>query len=378
MKRTISALLLSAAALPLLAAVPASRVKEPNAVFAYDVDAQNRRITAVLFDRLRGEPLDHVDATVDFPLLAAGPSATVQFSPATKKIYVAHATVSAGDEGKGLDETHYDVAIEEGTFGWKDVKTVFSCKRCAAIPWAVHPTEAKLYLAKEDPYTPDEFRRAKLVEVTLAPSLRVRVIGRVPANAELRFTPDGRTLYVFGKAAHSRKPYGQLVTVRLRDRKRTATTVNFPTDDAYGRIPTPSTADASPDALEMAYHFGTVDALNGEATDVLTGEVRDVSNTVIGWSRDARNLLFQLTNGNKDIPLLYQRSTKRTWELPVDNAMLLAWAPAQSALLFHKDSGTIGYYDIGAHEWTDVFRAGPDFTGGASWATLPTKRVPSR
>lgn len=380
MKRFASVLAVAAVAAPLLvAAVPASRVKEPNAVFAYDVDARNRRITAVLFDRLQEKALDHLDAKLDFsPLSVGGPSDMVQFSPATKKIYVAYATVSKGYEGKGMDEIRYDARIVETDFDWNEPKTVFSCGRCGNIAWAIHPTSPALYLSLEDPYTVDEFRNAKLVEVTLAPKVRTRVITRVPAGAELRFTPDGRSVYVFKKAESSRKPYGVAVSVRLKDRKRSATTINFPSDDSLGETPFPDTDDLSPDALEVAYHFGTVDVLTGDATAVLPSETRDVANSTIGWSRDAGSLLFQLEDGPETVPLLYQRGSKRTWELPVDDAVLLSWAPAQTALLFHKDNGDIGYYDLDARAWTHVFHAGPDYTGGAAWATLPTKRVPKR
>lgn len=376
MRRFVPIIALAGLAIPLLGAAPAAAVKEPNAVFAYDVDAQNRRITATLFDRLRGKALDHLDARVDFALgSVGGPSDMVQFSAATKKIYLANADVSKGFEGKGMDEIQYDVRILEAGFDWKDPTAVFTCKRCGNIPWILHPNEPKLYLSLADPLdNGDESRSAKLVEVTLSPVRRTRVISRVPRHAELRFTPDGTTIYAFGRAAGSRKPYGQLVTVRLKGRKRSSTTVNFPTHNALKLPMTPQTSDVSPDALEIAYHFGVIDVLTGDAEGFLEEETRDLSNATIGWSRESDLLLYQ----TEEAPLYYDRKIGWTWELPVDDAVLIAWAPAQTAILFQKDHGDIGYYDLERRSWTHVFEAGPHFTGGAAWVTLPTKRVPKR
>jgi hypothetical protein len=380
MRRFVPALAL-ALALPLAAAVPASRVKEPNAVFVYGMP-ETGRIQATLFDRAKRKALDHLDARTDLPFADgdADSNDAVQFSPATGKIYALVDNVRARDGGRVDPDLPYDVAIVETGFDFTEPDVVFSCDGCRTGQWIVHPTKPVLYVSLPDPYGDggDEFLNAKLVEVTLAPRLRTRVITRIPPDAALRITPDGRKLFAFGLAEHSRAPYGALVTVDLANRRRVQSVVNFPARNAFDLPAAPATADAAPDALEMAYHLGIVDVRTGDRDVLYPESDYALDDPSIGWSRDASRLLFQLMRKDPDpgegteVPLLYDRNGGKEWILPLQDAEFLDWAPAQTAILFRKH-GDVGFYDLSAREWVFVARG----TDGA-WATLPTKRVPKR
>jgi|GEM_PF-4481231 len=377
MRRFIQIIAVATLAIPLTAAVPASRIREPNAVFTYAIDGG--RVTATLFDRLRKKTVDVLDAKTDLPLAAGvslGGNDAMQLSPATGKIYAIVQNVS-GYDGSTIDtKLPYDVAIMETNFDFREPTVVFSCDDCSTEQWLVHPTKPKLYISVPDAYKngDDEFRAAKLVEVTLSPRLRTRVLTRIPAHAALRITPDGKILFVFGTALHSRDPYGEMVTVNLSTRQRVQKTVNFPRTGSLGDAVSPMSADASPDALEMAYHLGVIDVKSGNDSKLMKGNPHAIDSMFIGWSRDAKRILFQLqdddTADNNDVQLIYDRATKREWVLPLQDAHLLDWSPAQTAILYEKH-GDVGYYDLEARTWVFVAEASE-----GSWIILPTKRVP--
>jgi len=380
MRKITTIITITVAAVPLLAATPASRVKEPNAVFVYAISGEGR-IEATLFDRTKRKVIDRLDALTDLPLEAGGSidsNDAVQFSSATRKVYALVLNESAYD-GSTIDtDAPYRTAIIETGFAYKQPTVVFSCDECYTTQWIVHPSLPKLYVSLPDPpENGDEFRSAKLVEVTLSPSVRTRVIGRIPSNSALRVTPDGSTLYVFGRATHSNLPYGALVRIDLSNRKRTQTVVNFPSYNVFDLPISPMTADVSPDTLEMAYHMATVDVRTGGVTNLLDGEGFDLGNYFIGWSRKSDRLLFQLMepggiDDRVEKPLVYDRSSKEQWILPIDDAHMLDWSPAETAILFGKRND-IGFYDLATREWVFVAE-GQD----GSWVTLPTKRVPKR
>lgn len=380
MRKITSFVTIIVAAVPLLAATPASRVKEPNAVFVYNVSGEGR-IEATLFDRTKRKAIDHLDAFTGLPLEAGGSidsNDAVQFSSATRKVYALVLNESAYD-GSTIDpDAPYKTAIIETGFTYKQPTVVFSCDECYTTQWIVHPSLQKLYVSLPDPLkNGDEFRSAKLVEVTLSPTVRTRVIGRIPSNSSLRITPDGSTLYVFGRATHSNQPYGALVSINLSNRKRTQTVVNFPSYNAFDLPVSPMTADVSPDTLEIAYHMATIDVRTGKTTELLDGDGFDLDNYFIGWSRSSARILFQLMepggiDDRIEKPLVYDRSSKEQWILPIDDAHMLDWSPAETAILFGKRND-IGFYDLSSREWVFVAE-GQD----GSWVTLPTKRVPKR
>lgn len=384
MRRFSPVLTIALAILPLTAAVPASRVKEPNAVFVYRIGPEEGRVQAVLFDRQKRQALDVLDAETDLPLYAGGgieSNDIMQFSPATGKIYVAVRNVDEYGGAKRIDPTlPYDSAIIETDFEFRTPNVVFSCERwCSVDQWLVHPTSAKLYVSLADPYVenPHAFKNAKLVEVTLAPSRRTRVLGRVPSHAALHVSPDGRTLFTFKESPGSRPPYGAVVAVDLRTRKRSQALVHYPLRNVFDLPTGASSYDLSPDAREFAYHMNVVDVGTGE-TETLIGETElDLDNYFIGWSRDSSRLLFQLTRDSaaydrEEVPLYYDRNTDETWELPLQDVHLLDWSPAQTAILFGKRRD-VGFYDLEKREW--VFVAEGE---NGSWVTMPTKRVPKR
>jgi hypothetical protein len=381
MRRFLTVLTLGAT-LPLMAAVPASRVREPNAVFVYGMP-ESGRLQATLFDRAKQKAIDHIDAYVELPIVAGvsmGANDAVQFSPATSKVYALVNNVS-GYDGSTVDERlGYDLAIVEASFDFKKPATVFSCDGCFTEQWLVHPTKPVLYVSVPDQFGDggDQFKNAKLVEVTLSPRLRTRVLGRIPPHAALRVTPDGKKVFAFAQATGSREPYGALVTIDPSTRRRTQTTVNFPTYNVFGLQTAPASADASPDALEMAYHMGTIDLLSKKTTAIAETSPYALDNWFIGWSRNADRLLFQLMQKSDDpnerleVPLLYDRKKKEEWILPLQDANFLDWAPAQTAILFKK-RGDIGYFDLEKKAWVFV-----DEGMDGAWVTMPTKRVPKR
>lgn len=380
--RRFLTLLTLAATLPLAAAVPASRVKEPNAVFVYGMP-ESGRLQATLFDRAKQKAIDHIDAYTDLPIavsVSMGANDAVQFSPATSKVYALVKNVSEYDGSTVNDELDYDLAIVEAGFDFKKPVEVFSCDRCSTEQWIVHPTKPVLYLSLPDEFRDgaDQFKNAKLIEVTLSPRLRTRVLGRIPPHAALRVTPDGRKVFTFAQALNSRKPYGALVTIEPSTRRRAQTVVNFPTYNVFDLATSPASADASPDALEMAYHMGTIDLLTKKSTDIAKTTPYTLDNWLIGWSRNADRMLFQLMKKSDDpnerveVPMLYDRSAKKEWILPLQDANFLDWSPAQTAILFNK-RGDIGYFDLVKKVWVFV----DEGTDGA-WVTMPTKRVPKR
>lgn len=378
--RRFLTLLTLAATLPLAAAVPASRVKEPNAVFVYGMP-ESGRLQATLFDRAKQKAIDHIDAYTDLPIAASvsmGSNDAVQFSPATSKVYALVKNVSEYD-GSTVDETlDYDFAIVEAGFDFKKPVEVFSCDGCSTEQWIVHPTKPVLYLSLPDEFGDgaDQFKNSKLVEITLSPRLRTRVLGRIPPHAALRVTPDGKKVFAFAQALNSRKPYGALVTIEPSTRRRVQTVVNFPTSNVFDLSTSPTSADASPDALEMAYHMGTVDLLTKKATAIAKTTPYALDNWFIGWSREADRMLFQLMKKSADpderveVPLLYDRTAKKEWILPLQDANFLDWSPAQTAILFSKQ-GDIGYFDLTKKVWVFV-----DEGMDGAWVTMPTKRVP--
>ena len=386
MRRFTPSLALLLVVLPLVAAIPANRVKEPNAVFAYDVDPSRGRVTAVLFDRLRGKAIDHLDARTDLPLVAGngGGNDSMQFSPATGKIYAAVSNVNM-EAGTRADESlPYDAAIVETDFEFREPKIIFSCNDCTTDYWIVHPTEPKLYVSIADPYKDgaDEFRDAKLVEIVLGAKRRTRVMTRIPAVTALRVTPDGKKLFTFGLARNSNKPYGEVVTVNVRDRKRTKTVVNFPSHNDFGLSLSPQSTDLSPDALEIAYHMNVIDVRTKDTEELIEDSPYALDSYTIGWSRDANQLLFQLRKAGEsdertEVPLVYNRATDREWILPLQDANLLDWSPSQTAILFLKRRD-IGFYDLRKRAWTHVFEGTVNGGGDASWITMPTKKVPKR
>ncbi len=379
MRRFLSILALGAT-LPLMAAVPASRVKEPNAVFVYGMP-ESGRLQATLFDRAKQKAIDHIDAYVELPIAAGvsmGANDAVQFSPATSKVYALVKNVSEYD-GSTVDKTlDYDFAIIEAGFDFKKPVTVFSCDDCSTEQWLVHPTKPVLYVSLPDDFADggDQFKNSKLIEVTLSPKLRTRVLGRIPPHAALRVTPDDKKVFAFVQALDSREPYGALVTIDPSTRKRVQTTVNFPTYNVFDLSTSPASADVSPDALEMAYHMGTIDLLTKKATVIAKTTPYALDNWFIGWSRNADRLLFQLMKKSADpnerveVPMLYDRTSKMEWILPLQDANFLDWAPAQTAILFSK-RGDIGYFDLVKKEWIFV-----DEGMDGAWVTMPTKRVP--
>jgi hypothetical protein len=377
MRRFLTILALGAT-LPLAAAMPASRVKEPNAVFVYAIE--NGRVTATLFDRLREKTVDVLDAKTDLPLAAGaslGGNDVMQFSPATGKIYavVSNTNMEAGTRAD--PSLPYDFAILETNFDFEKPTVVFSCD-CWTEQWLVHPTKPVLYVSIPDEFGDgaDQFKNAKLVEVTLSPKLRTRVLGRIPPQAALRVTPDGKKVFAFAQAINSREPYGALVTVDPATRKRAQTIVNFPAHNVFDFPTSPASADVSPDALEMAYHMGTIDLLSKKSTPIAKTSPYALDNWLIGWSRNSDRLLFQLMkkdgdpNERVEVPFLYDRTAKKEWILPLQDANFLDWAPAQTAILFNKH-GDIGYFDLVKKAWVFV-----DEGVDGSWVTMPTKRVP--
>lgn len=384
--RRFASILVLAAVLPLAAAIPASRVKEPNAVFTYKVSPDEGRLQATLFDRAKRVALDQLDARVDDGTwIASGGSVegndTVQFSAATGKIYYVSRNYD-GYAGRGRINGNlpYDAAIIETDFGFKQRRVVYSCANACVIgQWIIHPTKPALYVSVPDPLrNGDEFRAAKLAEISLEPKLRTRVISRVPARAALRVTADGSSIYTFAEAYGSSPPYGAVVTVNLRTRRRSQQVANFPRTNDLGNPMSPGSSDVSPDAREVAYHFGVVDLRTDEVETLMEGSPYELDNYAIGWSRDSSRLLFQLMEGvaapadRDEVPLLYDRPTKREWVLPIQDARLLDWSPAQTAILFDK-RGDVGFYDLEKREWVFVAEGEE-----GSWVTLPTKRVPKR
>lgn len=384
MRKALSVLALAILALPLAAAVPASRIKEPNAVFAYDVDGPNDRIRAVLFDRINKTIIDVLDARPEFALQGGGSiddNDEVQFTPATNKIYISHSNINEYGGISRIDaDRDYDEAIIETTFSFKDPTVIFSCDACRIGQWIVHPTKPKLYVAVEQPgERGDEFKNAKLIEVTLSPKRRTRVIGRVPSSAALRLTPDGGKIFVLRSIENPGTPYGAVVTIDLKSRTRTQKIVNFPATDAVGFPASPRSGDVSPDTFEIAFHTGTVDVRTGDVERFdFAGDLGLYGG--IGWSRDASQLFFAKRKpGNGDpvpVPIVYDRGSDSEWILPIDTATLLDWSPSQTAILFRKN-GDVGFYDLEQHEWTHVLEGEGHYVGGA-WVTMPTKRVPKR
>jgi hypothetical protein len=379
--RRFLTLLTIASTLPLAAAVPASRVKEPNAVFVYGIESG--RLQATLFDRAKQKAIDHIDAYTDLPIVAGvsmNSNDAVQFSPATSKVYALVKNVSGYDGSTVNDELDYDLAIVEAGFDFKKPVEIFSCDRCSTEQWIVHPTKPVVYVSLPDEFRDgaDQFKNSKLVEVTLSPKLRTRVLGRIPPHAPLRVTPDGKKVFAFAQALNSRKPYGALVTIEPSTRRRVQTVVNFPTSNVFDLSTSPTSADASPDALEMAYHMGTIDLLTKKATAIAKTTPYALDNVFIGWSREADRMLFQLMKKSDDpnerveVPMLYDRNAKKEWILPLQDANFLDWSPAQTAILFSK-RGDIGYFDLVKKVWVFV----DEGTDGA-WVTMPTKRVPKR
>lgn len=373
-------MVLSVALLPLVGAVPLSRIKEPNAVFAFDVANHGKRVKAVLFDRQRRLPLENLDISLETPASGNGYNDIVQFSAGSKKVYINTAKVTDETKGREYDVKEYKTVILGGGFSWKDPEEIFSCDACTVGSWIVHPTEPKLYLSlfDKDP-NGDEFRNAKLVEITLAPVRKTKVIARIPATQDLRVSPDGKWVYVFGRAKNSRRAYGELVKVGLTEKKRSKTVVNLPESDYYQNTVLSSTSDVSPDTLEIAYHFGTIDMRTKDEETIKLKQHAELANSTIGWSRSGKKLLFQLQSerGRDDKQLTYNRDTKGEWVLPLRDAAFLQWSPSETAILYDR-WGDIGFYDLKEREWVHVFDAGPNLTGGAAWVTLPTKRVPKR
>lgn len=373
---------LAFSALALIAAVPASRVPEPNAIFTYAIHASEHRIQATLFDRLNRRTIDTLDATTTLPVFSGGSTESndlLQFSPATGNIYLLIRNIS-GYDGSVIDPSlPYDSAIVQTNFDFDDPTVVFSCNECDVEQWIVHPTHPKLYVSLTNHRSKgtSEFHRAKLVEVTLAPKRRTRVIGRIPSYSALHITPNGTTLHTFKVSQDSRPPYGAVVTVNLRSRKRSQTIVNLPMRNIFDLPLSPSSFNVSPDALEIAYHMSIVD-LRTKKTETLIDETElELDNYVIGWSRDSSQLLFQLMhsatpNNRTEVPLLYNRTSDQQWELSLQDAHLLDWSPAQTAILFNKYDD-IGFYDLEKHEWVFVAQG-----ENGSWVTLPTKKVPKR
>lgn len=374
MRKTLSLAAVTALAVPLLAAIPASRVKEPNAVFAFTVDPATNRLQAEIFDRAKHRALDHLDVTLDYPPYGIGDmNDAVQFSAATRKVYV-----GSVEAGSGVTR------IAEGNFAWKDPVDVFSCIGCRVTGWIVHPTAPKLYVAIEDPHAGgDEFRNAKLAEITLSPILRTRVIGRVPTTGGLAFTPDGSTIYVFGEANNSDPPYGELVSIDLSDRHRVKTVVNLPRHDVYTDRLHATTRNVSPDMREMVYANTVIDLRTKKSATVLETGPYVTTNGTIAWSRDSGDVIFPLQQDKgdqtvaEDGKVFVDRATKETWTLPLPDSTILDWAPAQTAVLFEK-AGDIGFYDLRAREWVHVLEGTPGGIADGSWATLPTKKVPRR
>lgn len=371
-------------AIPLIAAVPATRLKEPNAVFAFDIDAAHDRFTAVLFDRANKKALEHADISLEYPPYGIGGiNDAIQFSPATKKIYVGSLTSTPGSPDVGMGGDH-DTRIVEGGFTWKDPVDVFSCSKCQVIGWIVHPTQPKLYVAIKDEFTVDEFRNAKLAEITLSPKLRTRVIGRIPAASQgIAITPDGGTIYAFGEAEKSDYPYGELVSIRLSDRKRTKTVVNFPREDSFGMSLHANTHAVSPDMREVVYPNSVLDVRTRKTEEVLKADAYEGMNGVIAWSRDSRKLFFPLAQA-KDVygvaaeaSIVFDRTTKKTWNLPLLDADILDWSPAQTAILFLRGRN-VGFYDLENREWVEVLEGGSSYAANGAWVTMPTKKVPKR
>lgn len=368
---------------PLIAAAPSKSIQEPNAVFVYDIPESNR-IRATLFDRAKRTDIDHLDTTTKFSLYGGGgieSNDQVQFSAATRRIYVAHSNVNEFNGPKRFDQAlPYDAAIIESDFEWTTPAPVFTCNQfCKIDQWIVHPSKPVLYVSLADTYQPnaDEFRNAKLIEVTLSPKRRTRVLGRIPANSALHMTTDGKYIYTFRRAMNS-DSYGILTTINLATRKSTNVTVNVPSRNAFGIGTSPQSSNVSPDALRMAYHMGIVDVRTGkgEAIDADTAAY-DLDNYFIGWSRDGTKVLFQLMEAGGiddrvEVPLIYDRTSKRKWVLDLQDAHLLDWAPAQTAIIFGK-RGDIGFYDLEKREWVFIAK-GLD----GSWVTLPTKKIPQR
>ncbi len=368
---------------PLLAAGATATAPEPNAVFVYEISEINR-IRATLFDRVQQRALDHLDTVTTFPLYGGRgieSNDQIQFSAATRRIYAAFSNVEEyNGPTRSNPDLPFDGAIMESDFDWTSPTPVFTCDQfCSIDQWIVHPTKPVLYVSLADAYQPDadEFRNAKLIEVTLAPKRRTRVLGRIPANAAIHITPDGKNLFTFRSAANSNS-YGVLTSINLTSRKRTETTVNVPSRNTFGLSTSPQSSNVSPDALKMAYHMGVVDVRTGKTEHIDTDITSyDLDNTFIGWSRDSRKILFQLMEAGGvddriEVPLLYDRTSKREWVLDLQDAHFLDWSPAQTAILFAK-RGDIGFYDLEAREWVFVAK-GMD----GSWVTLPTKKVPKR
>lgn len=384
MRKTLSLTVLAALAIPLLAAVPATRVKEPNAVFAYDVDARTNRLVAVLFDRAKQRDLAVLDRRFEFPPYGiGGMNDTVQFSAATKKIYVGSVQLTEETKHLGYDG-EFDTRIVEGAFDWKEPRQVFSCHDCHVTGWIAHPVKPKLYVAIKDEFTVDEFRNAKLLEITLEPTLRTRVIGRVPAGEGLAITPDGSHVFVFAQAENSNLPYGELVSIRLSDRRRVKTVVNLPREDVFGSRMRADTRSVSPDMREIVYPNSVLDIRAEKASEILKPGPFAEAHAALLWSRDSTQVLFSLRqeHAQGDDPgeakIILDRDTKQPWTLPVMDVYPLDWAPAQTAILMRKDVD-IGFYDLQKREWVHVLEGlTMDYSADASWVTLPTKRVPKR
>ncbi len=380
------------------ATAPALPVKEPNAVFAYSISGV--KVTATLFDRLNKKPIDHLDVythllnlhtpvQLDDDVSSLGNDA-MQFSATTGKIYAIVQNYKYGMN----EDLPYDIAIVETDFDFTEPRVVFSCNDCWTEQWIVHPSEPVLYVSISDKQKYDVveagFRNAKLVMVTLDKEQRPRVLTRFPRNAELRITPDGKTLFAYGITRNfslclrcllegyyfqleEHEPNGALVTVSLADGRRTQTILQLPFTYSFGDNTYPRSTDASPDAREMAYHLGIVDVQTKNDEKIMQKSPYHVNSAFIGWSRDSSQMLFQMREKESDdltevleVPIVYDRVTKNEWILPIQDAHLLDWSPAQTAILFWK-KGEIGYYDLKKREWIYVAKGRE-----GSWVTIPT------
>lgn len=371
--------------IPVLAVVEAARVKEPNAIFAYEIlnEGDEAHVRAVLFDRERRKVIDRLDVETGLPIYGGAgieSNDNMQFSPATGKIY-AVVTNFSEHEGYGRTDTSlpYDSAIIETDFAFRKPTPIFSCDNCSIDQWVVHPSDAKLYVSIADAFTEeqDEFSNAKLIEVITGEKPRTRVLTRIPGNSALHVTPDGRTLYTFHGSEKSRFAWGKLISVNLRsNRRKTDRVVNFPFN-SYGKNIRPGSFDVSPNLSSVAYHFGKVNVRTSEAEE-FEAFPYDIHNFIIGWSRDSRKLLFQLTEDieavdRDEVPLHYDSATGREWAMPLEDVNLIKWSPAQTAILFQK-TGVIGFYDLIEKEWVDVFENTLDYASRASWLTMSTKK----
>lgn len=355
---------------------------EPNAIFAYDFDGSDGRISAVLFDRTSRSVLKKLDTVMQYPLMNGSgieSNNNVQYSPATGKIYAVH---SNNDMYAGIGRVDpafpYDWAIVETDFEGSTPKPIFSCDECFLDQWLVDPVSPTIYVTQRVTYTPDTdslpMVEGMLLSVALDRDNETTTIGPFPSN-KVHLTSDRKTIYTltqdYGQDTHT------LTTMNIATGVSTTTDVTLPKKTIFDIFSFSSSSDVSPDARFIGYMVGVVDIHANTATPFFDALPQyDVNNFFVGWSGDSSKMLFQLMESGHDVnaerievPMIIDRHTRAQTILPTDLSFI-EWAPSNTAILFNKSPDEIGYYDLRTGEWTPVMKTSAYYAGGAQWVTL--------